>query len=88
MYFLFDIVSTLIRILQFMMFARAIFSWFPQMQGSGIAEFLYMATEPIIMPLRTLFNRIPSVRMMPIDLAFFCTFIVLEFVQIMLYNFH
>ncbi|HIV62572.1 MAG TPA: YggT family protein [Candidatus Butyricicoccus avistercoris] len=85
-YFLIDIVATLIRILQFMMFARAIFSWFPQMQNSSIVEFLYMVTEPVIMPVRGLLNRIPSIRMMPIDLAFFCTFILLEFIQLMLYN--
>ena len=61
------------------MFARAIFSWFPQMQNSSIAEFLYMVTEPIILPFRSLLDHFRGIRMMPIDLSFLCAFLALEF---------
>ncbi len=68
------------------MFARAIFSWFPQMQGSKIVEFLYMVTEPIIIPFRSLLDRFQGMRMMPIDLSFLCAFLALEVLQMMLYS--
>lgn len=66
------------------MFARAIFSWFPQMRESKVAEFLYLATEPIIMPFRSLLNRFQGARMVPIDIAFLCAFLALEFLQMLL----
>lgn len=84
-YFIIRLLSSILSLLQFMMFARAIFSWFPQARGSRIAEFLYFVTEPMIMPFRALFNRITSMRMIPIDLSFFCTFLVLIVLQEMLY---
>ena len=55
------LVIQLIRIFEFLMFARAIFSWFPQARGSKIGELLYLATEPIIMPFRSLLDRIGCV---------------------------
>ena len=84
-YILIQLVLTIIRILEFLMFARAIFSWFPQMQNSSIAEFLYMVTEPIILPFRSLLDRFRGMRMMPIDLSFLCAFVALEFLRMLLY---
>lgn len=82
---LIQLVSTIIRFLEFLMFARAIFSWFPQMHNSSIAEFLYMVTEPIILPFRSLLDRFRSLRMMPIDLSFLCAFLALEFLRMLLF---
>lgn len=75
---------SILSLLEFLMFARAIFSWFPQANGSRIYEFLYNVTEPLILPFRALFDRISSMRMMPIDIPFFCTFLVLIILQRML----
>lgn len=83
-YLFIHLVSTMIRFLEFLMFARAIFSWFPQMQGSRIAEFLYMVTEPIIMPFRSLLDRFPATRMIPIDFSFLCAFLTLKILQMLL----
>lgn len=85
-YLLFQLTSSLVRLLQFLLFGRAIFSWFPQMRGSKIAEFLYLVTEPIIMPFRSLVNRFQGARMLPIDIAFFCAFLALEFLQMLLFS--
>lgn len=73
-----NIAITVVRMLEFLLFARAILSWFPQAQGSKLTEFLYMVTEPMILPFRNLLNRFNAVRMMPIDISFLCTFLVLE----------
>lgn len=76
----------LIRLLEFLLFARAILSWFPQAQGSKLGDFLYEITEPIIMPFRALLSRFEFVRTMPIDISFLCAFLVLEMIQGMLYQ--
>ncbi len=76
----------MIRLLEFLLFARAILSWFPQAQGSKLGTFLYEITEPIIMPFRALLGRFEFVRAMPIDISFLCAFLVLEMLQGLLYQ--
>lgn len=83
-YFIIYLVSSILRCFEFLLFARAIMSWFSQ--GSKIQEFLYLITEPVIMPFRALFSRIPSLRGFPLDIPFFATFIMLELVQLLLYS--
>lgn len=85
-YIIIRLLTSVLSLLEFLMFARAIFSWFPQASGSRIGEFLYNVTEPLIMPFRALFERFPSTRMMPIDIPFFCAFLVLIVLQRMLYS--
>ena len=81
------LVAAVLRFFEFLMFARAIFSWFPQARSSKISDFLYSVTEPLIMPFRALFDRFSSMRMMPIDLPFFCTFLVILLLEEILYAF-
>ncbi len=84
-YFVF-IVARIIELLQFFMLARAIFSWFPQARGSKIGELLYLATEPIIMPFRALFDHIGAFRGFMLDIPFLCAFLALSFMESMLYS--
>lgn len=86
LYMITSIATSVIRLLEFLLFARAIMSWFPQVQGSKIAEFLYVVTEPMIMPFRNLLSRIEALRMFPLDISFLCTFFTLELVLMMLYR--
>lgn len=81
-----DLAISLVRLLEFLLFARAIMSWFPQTQGSTISQFLYTVTEPLILPFRHLLGKIQALRMFPLDLSFLCTFLVLEVVLSMLYR--
>lgn len=78
------ITISVVRLFEFLLFARAIMSWFPQTHGTKIDEFLYTVTEPLILPFRSLLSRFEALRMFPIDLSFLCTFMVLEFVLTML----
>lgn len=81
------IVGSLLRILEFLLFARAILSWFPQVGGSKLYEFLCLITEPLIQPFRSLTDRIDAFRGCPFDIPFmlaFFTIIVLEQVIYML----
>ena len=62
------IVGNLLRILEFLLFARAILSWFSQAGGSRLYEFLCMLTEPLIQPFRSLVSQIDAFRRCPIVL--------------------
>ena len=53
-----DIVSTLLTVLWFAIFARAIVSWFPIDQNGPIVKVLDAITEPILGPLRRVVPRV------------------------------
>lgn len=80
------IVRAAIRLLEFLLFARAIISWFPNARDSQVADFLYAVTEPIVQPIRNLLNRISALRMMPIDFSVLFAFIILEILEALLYS--
>lgn len=80
------LVAQIIRIFEFLMFARAIFSWFPQVRGSKISELLYLATEPIVMPFRSLLDRVDAFRGMMFDIPFLCGFMSLIIMERILYS--
>ncbi|WP_125114492.1 YggT family protein [Agathobaculum sp. Marseille-P7918] len=79
------VVSSLLRILEFLFFARAIMSWFAQGSSSQIYEFLCLVTEPLIQPFRSLLSRIDALRNSPFDLAFLVAFFVLIALEQVLY---
>lgn len=88
MYQIYYIVSTTIRIiiavLQFLMLGRAIVSWLPLDEDNPIITFLYAATEPVIMPVRAVLDRLGLFEGMPIDMSFFITFILLSVLEMFL----
>ena len=73
-------VKLLIDALQFMMFARAIVSWFPNLSETKLGEFLYAVTEWVIMPVRFIFDKFGWGNNMIIDIPFFVTFILLSII--------
>ena len=72
-----DSVVVLLYALQFLMFGRAIMSWFSPDEDNKLAQFLYMVTEPFVYPLRQLLNKIEFFNNMPIDMSFMFAMIVL-----------
>ena len=81
------LVSSLLSILEFLFFARAVMSWFAQGSGSNIYEFLCLATEPLIQPFRVLLSRVDAFRNAPFDFAFLLAFFVLIALERVLYMF-
>ena len=59
------------------MLARAVLSWFPDGGQNGFGAFLYVITEPFIMPVRGLCNRLGWFRGMPLDMPFLITSLLL-----------
>lgn len=66
------------------MFIRAILSWVMPDEDNAIIRFVNAITEPIIYPVRTLINRIESVRNLPFDISFMITFLLLVILQYIL----
>ena len=72
--------SLLISILHVAMFIRAIFSWFP-MGENKFSQFLYALTEPVIYPVRRIFEALNIGVGLPIDIPFFVTFLLLSVIN-------
>ncbi len=83
-YLVTSIVRYLIMALQFAMFLRAILSWFLPGNDNAVTEFLYTITEPVIMPVRTVLEKIEAIRDLPIDISFFVTYLLLILLQYLL----
>ena len=85
-YILVNFVLIFIEVISFAMLIRAIMSWFTD--GSGrFAQFLYVLTEPAIMPIRKLFVKMNWFQDSPIDFSFTFTYLALMLVQILLQAF-
>ena len=59
---------------------RAVLSWFPEGGQSRIGAFLYVVTEPFIMPVRGLCNRLGWFQGVPLDMPFLITSLILMLV--------
>lgn len=73
----------LVSALLIAMTARAILSWFP-LGENKITGFLYVLTEPIIMPMRLLFRKMNWFADFPLDMAFYVTTLVLVLLSVFL----
>lgn len=71
----------LVFALELCMFIRAILSWFPVSDDNPILLFVTMVTEPIIAPIRALFDHFGWFRNIPIDVSFFVAYILLSVVS-------
>ena len=67
--------------LELCMLIRAILSWFPIKDGNPILLFVTMVTEPIVAPIRALFDHFGWFRNIPIDISFFVAYILLSIVS-------
>ena len=86
LYVLVMFVLTFIEALSLAMTLRAILSWF--FEGDGkFMRFLYVFTEPAIMPLRKLFYKFNWFQNSPLDIAYFFTFMLLFLIQTMISSF-
>lgn len=64
------------------MFLRAVCSWF--MAEGRLIDFLYMITEPFILPVRMLLDRFGLFQNLPVDLSFFITYLLLSVISAIL----
>ena len=50
--FIVNVIATMLQVVGFLLVARALLSWFPDLQRYQIVQLLYDITDPIIQPLR------------------------------------
>jgi YggT family protein len=74
-------VSAFLSAVQLCMLIRAVLSWFPIQRDHPILRFVCMVTEPLVAPIRALFDRMGWFRNFPIDLSFLVAFLLLSFVS-------
>ena len=70
-------VVVLLYALQFLMFGRAIISWFPIDEDNKFAQFLFVVTEPFVYPVRQILSKIEMFSNSPIDMSFMFAMIIL-----------
>ena len=71
------IVVTALYAMQFLMFGRAIMSWFSPDDENKIAQFLFVITEPFVYPIRKLLTKFDFFNNIPIDMSFMVAMVIL-----------
>ena len=71
--------SLILRLLQVMLFLRAVLSWFPMEPDNPIVRVTYAVTEPLILPVRGfLYRMFPSLQRFPLDISFLVVLLLVE----------
>ncbi len=78
-----DVVALLLLGVQIAMMLRAILSWFP-MDSNKFVDFLYAITEPFIVPIRLLFEKLGWFQNLPIDVSFMVSYLLLSVLSLVL----
>lgn len=73
-------VEALLFVLETCMLLRAILSWLPIKDDNPFLLFVTMVTEPIVAPVRALFEKMGWFRNVPIDVSFFVAYLLLSVV--------
>lgn len=76
--------QALIYVIELCMLIRAILSWFPISDDNPILNFVYMVTEPVVAPVRRLFERLNWFQNLPIDISFLVAYLLLMLVSSLL----
>ncbi len=82
-YVLINFVLIFIQILGLAMSIRAILSWFFEGGGKFI-QFLYVLTEPVILPFRKLFYKMNWFQETPMDVSFMFAYFALFIIELIL----
>lgn len=81
LYMVARLVTLLLWVLEISMILRAVASWIPSLDGMKWMDIVYMLTEPIVVPVRAIFERFSLFRNSPIDFSFVIAFLLLGMVQ-------
>ena len=79
--------SALLSILEIAMVLRAVLSWIPPIAESAFYGFVCMVTEPVVAPIRALFDRLGWFANSPIDFSFMIAFFLVMIVNGLLSTF-
>ena len=83
-YLLVSTVKIVLGIEYILFMGRAIYSWIFMSEDSVIGDFLYMTTEPFVVPVRKLLSRFEGLQDFPMDIAFWIASIMIIFFPLLL----
>ena len=83
-YLLVSTVKIVLGIEYFLFLGRAVYSWIFMSEDSIVGDFLYMTTEPFVVPVRKLLSRVKGVEDFPMDIAFWIASILVIFAPMLL----
>lgn len=84
LYVLVQFVLIFLDVISFSMLIRAILTFLGINEGGLLMRFLYVVTEPAIMPLRKLFYKLNWFQNTPFDMAHLFTYTVLWILQLLI----
>ncbi|HPJ23239.1 MAG TPA: YggT family protein [Clostridia bacterium] len=70
----------------YMLIARILLSWFPQVRGSRFYEILVQLTEPLLIPIRRLLSR-TRMASMPFDVSVIIVYLIIMILQMLIVQF-
>ena len=82
LYVLVQFVLFFIEVLKYAMLIRALMNWFVD-GGNKLTSFLFVLTEPVILPVRKLFHKMNWFQDTPIDVAFTFGLIFLMLIELL-----
>lgn len=85
-YVLVNFIVLFLQALLIAMLIRAIMSWFTMGEENRLTKFLYVVTEPVVMPIRNLCVHFGWFTDVPVDMPFFITTVILGFACFILRN--
>lgn len=77
-WFLVQIINTVLGLFELCMIVRAVCSWIPSSQDSLVYSITFRITEPVLYPVRSWLFRFEWVRRCPIDLSFLAVILLLQ----------
>ena len=81
LYVVASFVDVLLTVMYFALFARAISTWLPLDEEGPIVNFLYMVTEPVVMPIRAVLENFEFFQNSPLDFSTFVAMLLVLAVQ-------
>ena len=83
-FFIVVLLRAVVMVLLVAMLLRAVMSWFISDDGSKFYNFVCLITEPVIIPVRSLFERLGWFQNLPLDISFYITYLLLSLLQLFL----
>lgn len=76
----------LLEAISYLLIARIILSWIPQVRQSKFYAFIHQVTEPLLIPVRKLLSRTKAAHW-PIDISIIIIFVLIGIVQMIIAQF-
>ena len=80
-------VLLMLDVISLAMLGRAVLSWFSMGEQTKIGTFLYVVTEPVILPIRNLCARFGWFQGLPLDMPFLISMVILTLVSTVIQSF-